>query len=68
MPGRRCHESQTPLPPTAKAQRVLVEEYQSTTATVRHPAAHFINRLLRNVLPHPLDKKVITRAKKMTKH
>lgn len=51
MPGRRCHESQTPLPPTVKAQRVLVEEYQSTTATVRHPAAHFINRLLRNVLP-----------------
>lgn len=28
MPGRCCHESQTPIPPTVKAQRVLVSEYQ----------------------------------------
>lgn len=61
---RCCHESQTPLPPTAKAQHVLGEEYQSTTATARCPAALLINRLLRNVLLILLKKKWLPEQRK----
>jgi len=42
MPGRYWHEWQTPIPPTARAPRVLVSEHQYTTPTARGPASRFI--------------------------
>lgn len=47
VPGRCCHESQTPVPPTLRAQPVLGSEYKYATPTTRCPASHFISRLIR---------------------